>query len=171
MCFDLQMTAPAILSAMTFAKLANVQTVGIGLYLALGVIQAVSAGGVAGLERRSNAVQKAVAAAKLASLYPSLRDIRFELSRLENGFHGLNRTLLMISAALFIISTGYFAYCTLFQDYLAGFLGTSFIIGFYLALPIVIFVLSSIAISRRCRDVADRIKTVEDAVFVRSLAP
>ena len=171
MCFDLQMTAPAIIRAMTVAKLANVQTVGIGLYLALGVIQAVSSGGVAGLERRSNALQRAVAASKLAGLYPSLRDIRFELSRLENGFHGLNRTLLVISAILFIISTAYFSYCTLFQDYLAGALGTWFIMVYYLALPIVIFLLSSLAISLRCRDVADRIKKVEDAVFVKSLAP
>ena len=93
------------------------------------------------------------------------------MSRLENGFHGLNRTLLVISAILFIISTAYFSYCTLFQDYLAGALGTWFIMVYYLALPIVIFLLSSLAISLRCRDVADRIKKVEDAVFVTSLAP
>lgn len=171
MCFDLQFRISDVIHTLTFANLANVQTVGIGLYLALGIVQAVSSGGVAGLERRSNALQRAVSASKMSSLYAVLRDVRFELSRLENSLHGLNRTLLFISAGLFLAGTAYFAYCTIFQEYLSGVCGTIFIMFFYLALPIMIFFGSSIVISGRCKAVAKQITEVEKDVFVRSLAP
>jgi hypothetical protein len=167
-CFDLELTSLEAINTLTFAKLANVQTVGIGLYLALGVIQAVSAGGVAGLERRSNAIQRAVSAAKLVSLYHATRDIRFELARLENSFHGFNRTLLSLSAMLFAISTIYFAYCTINQELFAGLDATVFIIIFYLILPFLIFIISTAVILLRCRTVATQITGVEDEVFHKS---
>jgi hypothetical protein len=86
------------IDTLTFGKLANVQTVGIGLYLALAVIQAVSSGGVTGLRRRATTLQTAVQAAKLIAEYSAMRQLQTEVSRLEIGFQAINRTVLWAAA-------------------------------------------------------------------------
>lgn len=48
------------LERLSFADLASVQTVGIGLYLALGVIQVLSESGVNSLQRRLKTLREAV---------------------------------------------------------------------------------------------------------------
>jgi hypothetical protein len=161
----------ALIGTLTFAKLANVQTVGIGLYLALGVIQAVSSGGVAGLRRRANALQNAVNTAKLTSQFHTMHDLQADVSRLEIGFSGLNRTILKAVAILFFASIAYFGYCTMVQDYLANLTGTLFVFGYYLLSPIVIFLLSAILIAKRCEDVKTRVNEAEARFLQLSLSP
>jgi hypothetical protein len=92
------------INVLTFGKLANIQTVGIGLYLALAVIQAVSAGGVMGLRRRATALQTAVHAVKLNTEYATMRQLQADVSRLEISFQAFNRTILRLSITLFALS-------------------------------------------------------------------
>ena len=163
MCFDLwpwQSTA----TGLTFGQLANVQTVGIGLYLALAVIQAVSATGVAGLARRVTTLLGAVTAKDMRVEIQNVRSLSGEVSGLEIGFHDLNRRLLPIVFALFAISVGYFAYCTIWQNAQALRDGTWFIFVFYLALPIAIFLACSAIIWWQCRKVAKRVKDAETRI-------
>jgi hypothetical protein len=151
-------------TGLTFAQLANVQTVGVGLYLALAVIQAVSTTGVAGLSRRLATLKNAVTTKRMSAEIDSVRRLSGEVSGLEIGFHSLNRHLLGLVFGLFAISIAYFAYCTVHQNYDAGQDGLWFIFAFYLALPVLIFLISTGIIWMRCRSVAVRVDELEKRV-------
>lgn len=84
------------ISDLKFQDLSDVQTVGIGLYLALAVIQALSATGLSGLRRRIETLRNAVTANKVTSMYTQMHSLRANASRLEIGLHSFNRTLLFM---------------------------------------------------------------------------
>lgn len=151
-------------AGLTLGQLANVQTVGIGLYLALAVVQAVSATGVAGLVRRVATLRTAVSSASMRLEVANVRRLSGDVSGLEIGFHDLNRRLLRIVFLLFIISVAYFAYCTIRQNADARQWGVIVILFLYLGLPIVIFVAFGIIIRRRCREVAQKVQEVQTRV-------
>ncbi|WP_433909188.1 hypothetical protein [Sphingomonas yabuuchiae] len=163
MCIDLW-PWQATTTGLTFAQLANVQTVGIGLYLALAVIQAVSATGVAGLSRRVTTLKGAVTANLMKIEARNVRTLAGQVSGLEIGFHKFNRVLLWIVFSLFVTSVGYFAYCTVWQEAQALQDGTWFIFGFYLVLPVAIFAGCSTIIWWRCREVAHRLTEAEKRI-------
>lgn len=163
MCIDLW-PWNATTTGLTFAQLANVQTVGIGLYLALAVIQAVSASGVAGLSRRVATLKGVVGANLMRAEARNVRTLAGQVSGLEIGFHKFNRVLLWIVFSLFAFSVGYFAYCTAWQDHQALQDATWFVFGFYLVLPILIFIACSTIIWWRCREVANRITEAEKRI-------
>ncbi len=149
------------LGSLTFAQLANVQTVGIGLYLALAVIQAVTDGGVAGLRRRATTLDAAISAARKVALRPESNGILTDVGGLEMGFQRTNRTVLYVVLALFTVSVGYFAYCTVWQDSKARLDGAAFILSFYLALPILIFVGVGLYVRSRCAEIDRRINRLQ----------
>lgn len=168
MCFDL---GPWLdkLGSLTFAQLANVQTVGIGLYLALAVIQVVSEGGVAGLRRRAVTLDAAIRSARISSLSAESSGILADLGGLEMGFGRANKTILLSVLALFVLSVIYFIYCTIWQDVLANINGSIFIFAFYLVLPIVIFVAAARYISSKCKQIDGRIKRLQSAYLSAAL--
>lgn len=149
------------LNSLTYSQLANVQTVGIGLYLALAIIQAVSDGGVAGLRRRAITLDAAISSARKISLKPESGSILTDLGGLEMSFEKVNRTILRTVVLLFSSSIVYFAYCTIWQDTQVHIKAAVFILFFYLALPVVIFVVAARYISWRCKEIGERIKTLQ----------
>lgn len=152
----------AAMAKLKFSELANVQTVGLGLYLALAVIQALSTTGVAGLRRRVNTLRIAVIGAKMRSEFTNMHRLQADVSRLEISFHSLNRFLLCVTTVLFVVALSYFAYCTVWQASPALLSGTLFVISFYLVLPMLIFGVFSLVIRNRCREVASKIGEAED---------
>ncbi len=147
---------------LTFAQLANVQTVGIGLYIALAFIQAISSTGVAGLSRRVGTLRNAVAISRLGSVEAAnIRRLSGEVGGLEIGFHALNRALLWTVFFLFLISAFYFAYCTVNQSRVVTILGAIGIFSLYLVVPVVIFVGSTAMIAQRCRKVSIKVLAAE----------
>ena len=171
MCFNL-LPWDSPVAGLSFGQLSNVQTVGIGLYLALAVIQAVSTTGVAGLSRRVATLRNGVSSARLGSVESAnVRRLSGEVSGLEIGFHNLNRWLLWIVFLLFAISVIYFAYCTVCQSFDAGIDGVWFIFLFYLAAPIVVFIGTSMLIAHRCRVVAQKIFDAERRIRTNLLNP
>lgn len=163
MCFEWPWVAAS--AGLTFSQLANVQTVGLGLYLALAVIQAISTTGIAGLSRRVATLRTAVTSARLGSIETAnVRRLSGDVSRLEIIFHVLNRRLLAVVFCLFLVGVAYFAYCTIWQNLDAGQDGVWFVFLFYLALPILILVASTIIIARRCHTVAKRVGEAEKRI-------
>jgi hypothetical protein len=148
-------------AGLSFGQLANVQTVGIGLYLALAVIQAVSTTGVAGLARRLATLKNAVTTKRIRAEIDNVRRLSGEVSGLEIGFHDLNRRLLTVVFSLFVASVIYFGFCTINQNCDAGQDGLFFIFSFYLGLPILIFVVTAGIIGNRCRSVAKKVHEAE----------
>lgn len=159
----------ATCGSLKFGQLANVQTVGIGLYLALAVIQGVSTTGVAGLRRRATTLRAAVVGARMRSEFTNMHRLQADVSRLEIGFHSLNRSILLVIIALFGVALIYFAYCVIWQDLTAGVSGTLFILGYYLGLPVTVFAVCTAVIASRCRSVSQRIGDAEVRFRVASL--
>jgi hypothetical protein len=149
----------------TFAQMANVQTVGIGLYLALAVIQAVSTTGVAGLVRRISTLRTAVTSSSLKSEVANIRRLSGAVSGLEMAFQHLGRRLLTAASVLFTISVAYFSYATNFQNVDTLQSGKWFIFMFYLALPILLFFSTTAIIAVRCRAVAHKIELAERRIL------
>lgn len=149
------------LDTLLFSQLANVQTVGIGLYLALAVIQAITDGGVAGLRRRATTLDSAISAARKTALRSESSSIITDVGGLEMGFQRANRTILVAVLGLFIISVVYFAYCTIWQDWTANVSGSLFILAFYLVLPILIFIGAGKYVQNRCSAIDERIRKLQ----------
>lgn len=170
MCIDLTHLWSAMAS-LTFAQLANVQTVGIGLYLALAVIQAVSASGISGLRRRLATLQMSVSSSKLRSEFSNMASLHADIGALEIRFHSFNRAILCFVMVLFVASVAYFAYATIWQLWTAGIVGTIFIIAFYLVVPVLTFALASIWIGIKCRTAAKEIGEAETRYLNKVLAP
>jgi hypothetical protein len=157
-------------AGLTFGQLANVQTVGIGLYLALAVIQAISTTGVAGLSRRVATLRNGVTSGRMGPTeINNVRRLSYDVSGLEYGFHDLNRRLLWFVFALFTISLAYFAYCTVRQNVDALQDGVWFIFLFYLMLPVAIFIITSIVIARRCKVIANKVGEAEKRILAKQL--
>ena len=157
-------------AGLTFGQMANVQTVGLGLYLALAVIQAVSTTGVAGLARRVATLRQAVISGKMGPVeIGNAKRLSYDVSGLEIGFHDLNRRLLALVFLLFLTSLAYFTYTTVYQDLDAGQDGVWFIFLFYVALPMLIFLVSSCLIGWRCKAVAKKISEAEKRVRAKTL--
>lgn len=164
MCINL-LSFQWVKSDVNFEQLANIQTVGIGLYLALAFIQAISTTGVSGLSRRIVTLRQGVSSARLGSTEMSnVRSLSGEVTGLEIGFHDMNRRFLWMVFILFSFSVGYFAYCTAWQGIDAGQDGVWFIYTYYLALPVLIFLGSSLLIAFRCRKVAKKVHMAEKRI-------
>lgn len=145
-------------------EVTDIIALGIGLYLALGVVQAVSAGGVAGLRRRATTLQTAVRSAKLVSQYSVVNSLQAKISRLEIGFEALNRTVLVAVTALFFIGVVGFVIAALSNDQAINWTWVSLIVFYYIVAPLLIYVVTSIVISKKCTDTREDIKNTEDQV-------
>lgn len=157
------------LDLFTFAQLANVQTVGIGLYLALAVIQAVTEGGVAGLRRRATTLETAIISAKKQRLRDEADSVLAEVGGLEMGFQRMNKTVLYTVLLLFTASVAVFAYCTVWQNDKPGAVGALGVIAFYLALPEAIFVFVGLYVKRRCAIIDGRITRLQSDFLTAAL--
>lgn len=151
-------------SDLTLGQLANVETVGIGLYLALGIIQGISTTGVAGLARRVDTLRKAVIGARMTGELASIRTLSGKVSGLEIGFHNLNRWLLRFVFALFLVSVCWFAYDTFAQNSTPTRLGEWLVIFYYLSLPFIIFVVAVTIVWSRCKSVAVSVRESEKRI-------
>lgn len=160
MCIDLPGLRTSV--GLTFSQLSDVQTVGIGLYLALAVIQAVSGTGVAGLARRLTALRATVSNARLGTAEAaSVRSLFGQIGGLDIGFQALNRRILKVIVALFTLALVYFLYCTIEQDRYAGVDGLVFIVLYYVLLPMIMFLGYSFYVYRKCAAASQMIRQAE----------
>jgi hypothetical protein len=153
------------MSTLTFGQLANVHTLGIGLYLALVVVQAMSATGITALRRRVTALQSSVNSGKLSGEMTNMHKLLGDVHRLEIKFHKFNATLLWIATALFVVALSYFIYATVVQEAKAPTSAVVFSFGFYLVLPVFIFLGSTLLINNRCAAVSDDVAAAEKRVL------
>jgi hypothetical protein len=147
--------------SLKLGNLIDVVTLGIGLYLALGIIQALSSGGLSGLRRRSEMLSSAARQAKIVSEYEPTRRLKLDISGLEIGFESLNRTILWLVSSLFFIGLAGFVYCVIEQNEWAGAGRTAAILSYYIGLPVVIFIVSGLLIRKRCHEVRGKIQAAE----------
>jgi hypothetical protein len=110
---------------------------------------------------RANTLEAAIVSAKKQPLRGEASSILTEVGGLELGFQRVNRTVLYVVVVLFTGSVAVFAYCTIWQDAKAGAIGSLTILGFYLLLPITIFVIVGLYVKRRCAEIDGRIARLQ----------
>ena len=151
--------------------LSDLQTVGIGLYLALGVIQMVSVGGIATLRRRVTSLDVAVRAAALRAEAVAVRSLQTEVGRLEIGLEAMQRRLLVLVFALFVTALIYFTYTALHPSAMTGVVEIAWIASFYLAVPVMIFVAYAWRIHARCKSTAAKVSAAERRFMTATFKP
>lgn len=150
---------------LTLVSQSNVISVGVGLFLGLTVVQVVGSGGMAALRRKAQSLRDTVNANRLDAQRPKVGKVDAELLRLENELGSLSRTLFKVAAALLVISLGGLVCSSIRPE--AQLTCTSFwaIVGYYLALPLVLFMLSAVVIRRKSSKAARAVEECEQAVF------
>lgn len=151
-------------SGLTLGQLANVQTVGMGLYLALGIVQAISATGIAALSRRVTTLRNAVTNARIRDEIASVRSLSGQVSGLEIGFHHLNRFLLGLVFFLFLASLIFFTICSLRQKILVSHIIEISIYVYYLLVPTCIFIISALIIRSRCSNISKKVDEAQKRI-------
>lgn len=90
------------------ADLADLQAVGLGLYLALAIIQVVSSGGVATLRRKHAALASLANRDGTEADQAEVRKIATELNRLEIATDSFHSAALWVVSLLFSVALGFF---------------------------------------------------------------
>jgi hypothetical protein len=139
-------------------------SLGIGLYLALGIVQALSAGGMSSIRRRADALDRTIRKAKLLAEYSSVRTLQLDIGRIEIGFESLHRSILLLVTLLFIAGLCPFVVAALHPDAEVPPFGPLAVTIFYIALPCLIYIASSLIISKRCKEISTNIKLMEQRV-------
>lgn len=150
---------------LTVASQSSVIGVGVGLFLGLTALQVVGSGGMAALRRKAQSLRDTVNANRLAAQRAKVGHAEAELLRLEIELGSLSRTLFVVAAVLLVFSLGGLAYSSIWPQTQLSCISVWSIVGYYLALPVLLFLLSAEVIRRKSRSAATAVKDCEQAVF------
>ncbi|UOR15091.1 hypothetical protein [Qipengyuania aquimaris] len=157
------------LSGVSFSDLLEGYGVGIGLYLALAIIQAVAGFRLSVLARRLESSRKAIVARKLQGEYSSVRRISGNLANVELQLDTFFDALFKLIVALFILSLIMFAYALTHQSIVLYNWALWLILAYLLLAPLLIFYFSSRYIRKKCEplttDLNDLAARVQSAAF------
>lgn len=154
-------------TATELGDLSSVASVGVGLFLALAVVQVIGSGGVAKLRRKGGYLREVVSANRLQSQRSSVAMVDAELLRLELSLETLSGHLFVASFFLIIVSLMGLVVTSLASDVSVGCTWIAALLGFYLVLPIGIFGVASLVIRRKCASVRNSIAECEKEVLGR----
>ena len=145
--------------------LSSISEVGLGLFLALAIVQVVGSGGVSRLRRKAGHLRDVVRTNRLGTERASTARVDADLLRLELSLEKLSSVFFGISLCFIASATFGIAVVTLAPTIELGCLGLCLFLGFYLILPLGSFVVASGVIRRKCRTVRDQLLAVEDRVI------
>ena len=154
-------------TATQLGDLSSVASVGVGLFLALAVVQVIGSGGVAKLRRKAVYLREVVSANRLDSQRSSVANVDAELLRLELSLETLSGHLFTASFILVIASLVGLSVMALAPSVALTCGWIASLIGFYLGLPIGIFLVASLVIRRKCAAARKSVSDCETEVLDR----
>lgn len=154
-------------SATQLGDLSSIASVGVGLFLALAVVQVIGSGGVAKLRRKAVYLREVVSANRLQSQRSSVAKIDAELLRLELSLETLSGHLFVVSFVLVIVSLVGLSVMSLAPAVSVGCIWLAAFLGFYFVLPIGIFWVASLVIRRKCTSARKSVSECETEVLDR----
>jgi len=157
------------LNYMTYSNLANVQSVGIGIYLAMGIVQAVSSGGASGPRRRILNLEETMNNTSLWIKEINIVHLKNELIRLEIGLHSKTMLLLVVNSILLSLCLIFLIYSTINSADTPGIWASGEIIFFYIILPTAILFGFLVTIWLSCQPIYKKIKATEKLVLSNML--
>lgn len=154
-------------TATQLGDLSSIASVGVGLFLALAVVQVIGSGGVAKLRRKAVHLREVVATNRLQAQRSSVAKVDAELLRLELSLETLSGHLLVVSFVLVIASLVGLIVISLAPNTSIGDVWIAALVSFYLGLPIGIFSLASLVIRRKCASARKSVADCETEVLRR----
>ena len=157
-------------SSTELGSLSSVSEVGIGLFLALAVVQVVGSGEIGKLRRKSQLLRELVSANRLDGQRSSVAALDASLLQLELRLEKLSGKLFATSLFAIVVCIVGLVLVSLFPNLkidchlLGGFM------LFHLVLPLLLFGGASLVIKRRCIDVRTKYESVHAEVFDRLMA-
>jgi hypothetical protein len=145
--------------------LSSVSEVGIGLFLALAVVQVVGSGGIAKLRRKSQLLREMVSCNRIDQERGSVAAVDAELLRLEMRLETLSGWLFMVSFVSILLVLGGLVAVTLWPTATLNCFWIAAFLTFHLVVPIIIFGIASIIVRRRCAAVKGLIEQCQDRVL------
>lgn len=153
------------LLGLTLSHQSSVIGVGVGLFLGLTVLQVVGSGGMAALRRKSSSLRDTVNANRLDKQRSKVGRVDAELLKLEIELTSLSKTLFCLASVLLIVSLAGLVYSSIHPTApLTCHLLWS-IIGFYLVLPLLVFLVSAIVINRKSRSANMAVADCEREIY------
>lgn len=142
--------------------LSSVSEVGVGLFLALAVVQVVGSGELAKLRRKSQLIREMVLSNRIDSQKDSIASVDAELLRLEMRLEKLSGWLFTASLLGILVVLGGLVAVTLWPTASLNCGQTMTFMTIHLFVPVAIFGVASIVIKRRCATVRNMIEDCQD---------
>jgi hypothetical protein len=152
---------------MEVGALSSVSEVGVGLFLALALVQVVGAGRVSKLRRKADLLREVVRTNALRSERATVANINAQLLRLELQLEGLSAIFMKASFVLIALSIAGVAWVSLMPSLTVGCFGISIFVGFYLFLPVVAFAMAAMVIRAKSRSTYVEIEAVRTRLLSR----
>lgn len=149
---------------LTLSSFSSALEVGVGLYLGLAILQLIGSGGVSDLSRRSQTLQSTINSNSLHGLREESNRIKADLAKLEIALQGFSRQVFFIVLILLLVCLAILALSTLRPDYPTTCSQSYLILGYFLLLPVLVFICLTIWIRSLCAAVQKAIKTCEQKV-------
>lgn len=151
-------------SGITYGNLLEAFGVGVGLYLALAIIQAVAGFRISILTRRIDTLRKAVVARKLSGEYDNVRAVSGRMANVEIQLDGFFNILFKAVVSAFSLAIALFTNALISQNAVLWNWSLWCNLVFLLWLPLAIFFLSAIYIRSKCGPVGVDIDSLSDRV-------
>jgi hypothetical protein len=148
-------------------SLSSVMEIGVGLFLALAIVQTIGSTGMAKLRRKAAYLRETVSTNKLQAQVHSIANAEAELLRLEMGLEKLSELLFNLSFALVVLSLCGVSYVSLYSNKEVNCFWTIGIFAFYFILPLLIFVIASIVIRSKGTSARQAASECENEVLER----
>jgi hypothetical protein len=153
---------------LTLAALSSVLEVGVGLFLALTILQVIGSSGVATLRRRTANLRATINTNDLNGQRHSVGQVDAALLKLEIELGTLSKSLLAVALLLLIVSLLGLVASSLYPDKILKCRDFYFIVLGYVGLPILLFWMSTLVFNWKCSDVKRKISDCEDEVILAS---
>ncbi|OAN77219.1 hypothetical protein A8B82_13545 [Sulfitobacter sp. EhC04] len=149
---------------LTLSSFSSALEVGVGLYLGLAILQVIGSGGIADLARRSLTLQSTINVNSLHGLRAESNRIKADLAKLEISLQGFSRQVFAVVLLLLSVCLAVLALAIVIPDYPTTCWQSYSILGYFLLMPILVFVGLTVWMRYRCIAVRSAIKLCERKV-------
>jgi membrane protein required for beta-lactamase induction len=149
------------LSSLTLSSLSSAQEVGVGLFLALAILQVIGSGGIADLNRRTQTLLTAINTNNLHGIRTQAKRISTDLAQLDLALQGFSKTIFWFALILLLICLAIIATTAVHPEISLTRSQTFGLLSFLLLLPVITFTISAAWIRYKCSTVRKAIKICE----------
>lgn len=149
--FNLSSFWHELVQPVTFSELSSILSLGLSLYIALVIIQVASSVGISTLRRRVDKYQKSIKMSRRGRFIPKSRELDLIVQSAEIDIDEINSKIIKIVSFILLILVPYYVTNSLVSNFYFSILEALILIFIYVALPILIYVVSLSLVSQKLK--------------------